>query len=176
MDARFYNAVAQLSDVGTVAIRSLRSDDKERLLGLFRRLMRRSIYFRFMGEDKKDVTPDELAYYTEIDFKSHVALAACLNEGGEERIVGVGRYTVSGGSKSAEVTFCVGDEYQGRGIGTALLDHLVRIARTQEVERFEGRLFASNVKMFKVLEKSGFKLINVKETGGIIRTEFSIKK
>ncbi len=179
MDARFYNAVAQLSDVGTVAIRSLRHDDKERLLGLFRRLMRRSIYFRFLGEDKKDVTPDELAYYTEIDFENHVALAACLNEGGEERIVGVGRYTVSEeskSSKSAEVMFCVGDEYQGRGIGTALLDHLVRIARTQGIEKFEGRLFASNSRMFSVLEKSGFTLKSVKESGGIVHTEFSIKK
>ncbi len=179
MDARFYNANAQLSDVGSVSIRSLRHDDKERLLGLFRRLMRRSIYFRFLGEDKKDVTPDELAYYTEIDFENHVALAASLHEGGKERIVGVGRYIIdeqSKGAKSAEVTFCVADEYQGRGIGTGLLDHLVRVARAQGITRFEGRLFASNSKMFSVLEKSGFSLKNVSKSGGIIHTEFSIKK
>jgi RimJ/RimL family protein N-acetyltransferase len=179
MDAKFYNVVAQLSDVGTIAIRSLRHDDKERLLGLFHRLMRRSIYFRFLGEDKKEVTPDELAYFTEIDFENHVALAACLNESGEEKIVGVGRYTVGEEPKrpkSAEVTFCVADEYQGRGIGTALLDHLVRIARADGIEKFEGRLFASNSKMFTVLEKSGFKLKNVSESGGIVHTEFSIRK
>ncbi len=179
MDARFYNANAQLSDVGSVSIRSLRHDDKERLLGLFRRLLRRSIYFRFLGEDKKDVTPDELAYFTEIDFEKHVALAACLTESGEERIVGVGRYILSEqskGPKRAEVTFCVADEYQGRGIGTALLDHLVRIAKAQGVKKFEGRLFASNSKMFSVLEKSGFSLKNVSKSGGIVHTEFSIKK
>ncbi|MCK4512573.1 GNAT family N-acetyltransferase [bacterium] len=179
MDARFYNANAQLSDVGSVSVRSLRHDDKARLLGLFRRLMRRSIYFRFLGEDKKDVTPDELAYYTEIDFENHVALAACLTESGEERIVGVGRYIIdeqSKGAKSAEVTFCVADEYQGRGIGTALLDHLVRIARTQGIRTFKGRLFASNSKMFNILENSGFSLKNVSESGGIVHTEFSIKK
>src|ERR671931_1468350 len=86
-----YATDALLRDGGSVHIRAIRPDDKQRLLALFERLSSRSVYFRFF-QTKQRLTDEELRYFTELDFTWDAALVATLQEGQEERIIGVGRY------------------------------------------------------------------------------------
>src|SRR5215510_674102 len=86
-----YATDALLRDGGSIHIRAIRSDDKQRLLALFERLSSRSVYFRFF-QTKQRLTDEELRYFTELDFTRNVALAATLREGEAEHIIGVGRY------------------------------------------------------------------------------------
>src|SRR5919198_5303239 len=86
-----YATDALLRDGGSVHIRAIRPDDKQRLLALFERLSSRSVYFRFF-QTKQRLTDEELRYFTELDFVRHVALVATLRERDAEHIIGVGRY------------------------------------------------------------------------------------
>src|SRR5215831_5486337 len=86
-----YATDALLRDGGSIHIRAIRPDDKQRLLALFEHLSSRSVYFRFF-QTKQRLTDAELRYFTELDFGRNVALVATLREGDEEHIIGVGRY------------------------------------------------------------------------------------
>jgi len=101
-----------LRDGGSIHIRAIRPDDKQRLLELFERLSSRSVYFRFF-QTKQRLTDEELRYFTELDFTRNVALVATLRAEREEHIIGVGRYfrSVEDGqpSRRAEVAFTVAE-------------------------------------------------------------------
>ena len=90
-DARAYEAEEILRDGGSIHIRAIRPDDKERLVDHFQHLSQRSVYFRFFGA-KRRLTDEEIKRFTEPDFVHHVGLVATLLEDGQEHIIGVGRY------------------------------------------------------------------------------------
>lgn len=155
---RSYNEHAILRDGGSIRIRAIRADDKERLLAHFNRLSDRSRYFRFLGI-KRELTPEELVRLTELDFDRDVGLVATIFREGEERIVGVGRYFCihqPGEERRAELSFAVEDAEQHRGIGTVLLERLVKIGRDAGVALFEADALAENRRMIDVFRSCGF--------------------
>jgi acetyl coenzyme A synthetase (ADP forming)-like protein len=167
-EPRHYATDALLRDGGSIHIRAIRPDDKQRLLALFERLSSRSVYFRFF-QSKQRLTDDELRYFTELDFTQDVALVATLREGQEEHIIGVGRYfRISQDGQPtthAEVAFTVADAHQGRGVGTLLLEHLAALARRQGIDTFEAYVLGENNRMLEVFEASGFTVQRALDTG-----------
>src|SRR6266516_2481922 len=164
-DPRDYAVEEILRDGGSIHVRAIRPDDRQRLLDHFQRLSARSVYFRFFGA-KRRLTDAELDQFTRLDFAQRVALVATLLEDGEERIIGVGRYAVLPGKPTAaEVAFAVADEHQGRGVGTLLLDHLVRVARAGGVRQFQADVLGENNRMLQVFATSGFVVTSSTEAG-----------
>ncbi len=163
-----------LRDGGSIHIRAIRPDDKERLVEHFSRLGAQSVYFRFFGV-KKRLTPGELRQFTELDFRQRVGLVATLVEDGQERIIGVGRYAITvtgnGAPCRAEVAFAVADRHQRRGIGAVLLEHLAEIARAQGVEEFEADVLGENNAMLAVFMRSGFRVTR-SLAGGVFHLRF----
>jgi acetyl coenzyme A synthetase (ADP forming)-like protein len=163
-----YATDALLRDGGSIHIRAIRPDDKQRLLEAFERLSSRSVYFRFF-QTKQRLTDEELRYFTELDFTRDVALVATLREGQEEHMIGVGRYfrILENGQPTtrAEVAFTVADAHQGRGVGTLLLEHLAAIARRQGIDSFEAYVLGENNRMLEVFEASGFTVQRALDTG-----------
>jgi acetyl coenzyme A synthetase (ADP forming)-like protein len=151
---RTYCEPAILRDGTSLLVRAIRPSDKEALLAHFRSLSPESVRHRMFAV-KTTLSPSELSYFTEVDFEEHVALVAVVGGGSVETFVGVGRYIVDG-KGSAEVAFAVTDEYQGRGIGTILLEHLAAIARAAGIERLVAHVMADNKPMMRVFEDSGF--------------------
>lgn len=172
LDARHYDTTVILRDGTSIRVRAIRPDDKQRLLDHFNSLSERSVYFRFFSA-KKRLTDEELVRFTEPDFVTHVALVATLLEQNHERIIGVGRYIVppGGSPHRAEVAFAVADRYQGRGVGTALLEHLASIARELGVTEFEANVLGENNQMLEVFARSGFRVARTVE-GGIVHVCF----
>src|SRR6516165_9358781 len=56
------------------------------------------------------------------------------------------------------VDFVVVDQYQGQGLGAALMHHLAAIARGAGLKELTAEVLPENVPMLKVFEKSGFPL------------------
>src|SRR5215831_7201108 len=132
MDPRHLAVDRVLHDGGSIHVRAIRDDDKQRLIDHFSQLSARSVYFRFFRA-KRQLTDAEVRQFTELDFDRHVGLVATLGTDRDEKIIGVGRYyrvdSPPGEPRRAEVAFAVADAYQGRGIATILLEHLAEIAR-----------------------------------------------
>jgi RimJ/RimL family protein N-acetyltransferase len=140
-----------LRDGTRVLIRPIEPADREALADGFERLSPESRYLRFLTP-MRELGERELAYLTEVDQHRHVALVAQLPESGEG--VGVARF-VRTAAGEAEPAVAVADAWQGRGIGTALLDALADRAREEGIERFRALVLAHNTDAIAVLERLG---------------------
>src|SRR5262249_11325968 len=105
------------------------------------------------------------------DFVHHIALVATLREGGAERIIGVGRYVADDEDAAAEVAFAVADEHQGRGIGTLLLEHLLRIARARGITDFRAVVPGDKTQTLDVSRHSRLQ-VGRATAGGVIHLPF----
>ena len=164
IDARKYCVEATMLNGSAIRIRAIRPDDQDRLHEHFRSLSEKSVYFRFMGI-RRDLSSDDLQRLTDLDFKNHVGLAATLNENGRERFIGVGRYICGADPHRAEVAFAILDGFQGRGIGTILLEHLRLIADANGISEFEADVLGENRQMLEVFAHSGFESQRTLDSG-----------
>lgn len=162
----------RLADGSEVLFRLIEETDGPLLLELFYTLSPQSIYHRFLTP-VKEVRPEQLRRFVEIDQWTEVALAACMRDGERWRIVGVGRYHLGPGEKEAEVALVVGDPWQGKGIGGLLMRLLAKLAKTQGVERFSSTVDPSNIKLMRFCEFYGYQTTKRYE-GGLIRVEADI--
>jgi RimJ/RimL family protein N-acetyltransferase len=146
-----------LRDGSKVAIRQVRSTDAALLADGFARLSERSRQLRFLGV-KNHLTVAELRYLTDVDHHDHEALGALSRDG---RGVGVARFirdTEDPGS--AEVAITIVDKWQGRGLGTKLLELLSDRARHEGVARFTAAVAADNIASSKLVRNAGGVLIS----------------
>ena len=150
-----YSAVEHLRDGRPIKIRALRPDDGPEMLAAVGRTSTQSLRRRFFAP-KKGFSEREMAFFLNIDFKSHVALVAQLDEDGHPVIVGGGRYIVVQPGH-AEIAFVVIDAYQGQGIGTILMRHLADVARNAGLQELIAEVLPENTAMLKVFRKFGFR-------------------
>lgn len=156
-----YAVIEKLRDQRPVTIRAIRPEDKEPFREAFNGLEANSLYMRFFGP-RKELTDRELIQATEVDFIRTVALVSCVQEGTRERIVGGGRYLAYEGPappSAAEIAFVVEEDYQGQGIASLLLKHLLLIGRKQGISRFEADVLHANKKMLRVFERTGLPVV-----------------
>ena len=78
-----------------------------------------------------------------------------LLEGNKALPIGIGRYIVDANSpKRAEVAFTVDDNFQGIGVGSLLLKHLIWVARQRGIEEFFATVLPNNEAMIRVFKNS----------------------
>jgi RimJ/RimL family protein N-acetyltransferase len=156
LEAANYSAFETLRDGRRVDIRALRPDDRADLIAAVARSSAQSLYRRFFAV-KRDFSEPEIEFFLNVDFVDHVALVAVVDEHGPPVIAGGARYVVVQPGK-AEVAFAVVDQYQGQGLGAALMHHLAAIGRGAGLEELIAEVLPDNVPMLKVFEKSGLPL------------------
>jgi GNAT superfamily N-acetyltransferase len=143
----------RLRDGSQVLVRPVRPDDKPLFVTGFERLSEESRYLRFMGY-KKVLSLRDLEFFTELDHEDHEAIGAIDPFTGEG--LAVARYMRFRDDRtSAEAAVVVIDSWQGRGLGSVLLDRLVERAREQGIERFVATLFTDNEAMLALFQRIG---------------------
>jgi RimJ/RimL family protein N-acetyltransferase len=154
-DLASYIAHEHLRDGSAVEIRALRPDDEADMLAALEQTGAQSRQRRFFVM-KRHFSDKERAFFMDIDFKNHVALVALAEDAGRKIVVAGGRYIVFEPGR-AEMAFMVVDAWQGRGIGTMLMRHLVKIAREAGLQELTAEILPENVAMLNVFGKFGFK-------------------
>jgi len=97
----------------------------------------------------------ERAFFMDVDFKNHVAIVALADDADRNIIVGGGRYIVFEPGR-AEMAFVVIDTWQGRGIGSILMRHLIKIATDAGLQELTAEVLPENTAMIRVFGKFGF--------------------
>jgi len=170
-EAAKYSAVERLRDGREIEIRALRPADEADMLAAVDRTSTQSLYRRFFGF-KRHFSESEKSFFLNVDFVSHVALVAVAKEENRNIIVGGGRYIVVRPG-TAELAFAVVDEYQGRGIGAALMRHLTLLARDAGIKELIAEVLPENLPMLKVFQNSGLDL-HTKHRAGVVEATLTM--
>lgn len=143
----------ELRDGRAALLRPITPDDKGRLRAGFERLSPESRYRRFLTPMKR-LSEEQLAYLTEVDHHDHEALIAVEPQTAEG--LGVARFVrLAEAPDAAEAAVAIVDDWQGRGLGTALLGALADRARAEGIQRFRCLVLAENQEMIDLLRDLG---------------------
>jgi protein lysine acetyltransferase len=142
----------------SLLVRPLRDGDVSTVLAVFERLSEESRRTRFNGP-KPRLTASELRQLAAIDGTRH-ALVAYVE--GDPRPVAIARLVRDGAS--AEIAFAVADEYQQRGIGSALTAELIADARVAGIREITALVASDNPAALAVL-RSLLHMLDIKLEG-----------
>lgn len=147
--------VVTLRDGTRVLLRPIEPRDKDELEAGFERMSPQSRYRRFFTA-MDSLSDRQLAYFTEVDHHDHFAwVALALDEPGAPGVA-VGRYIrLPDDPTSADIALAVVDDFQGRGLGSVLLESLVDVALDNGIGHFVGHVLADNDPMIALLRKAG---------------------
>ncbi|MEU9168500.1 GNAT family N-acetyltransferase [Streptomyces sp. NPDC048420] len=172
-----WEADVVLRDGGTARIRPITVDDADRLVSFYEQVSDESKYYRFFAPYPR-LSAKDVHRFTHHDFVDRVGLAATV--GGEfiatvryDRI-GEDGMPASAPADEAEVAFLVQDAHQGRGVASALLEHIGAVARERGIRRFAAEVLPANVKMIKVFTDAGYTQKRSFEDG-VVRLEFDLE-
>jgi len=172
-----WEADVVLRDGGTARIRPITVDDAERLVSFYEQVSDESKYYRFFAPYPR-LSAKDVHRFTHHDFVDRVGLAATV--GGE--FIATVRYDrinadglpASAPADEAEVAFLVQDAHQGRGVASALLEHIAAVARERDIRRFAAEVLPANTKMIKVFTDAGYQQKRHFEDG-VVRLEFDLE-
>jgi len=134
-----------LVDGAVVTLSPVLKTDREFFERGIEELSLESRFSRF-GQGVSSLSKHELDYLTDVDQRRHVAWGAAI--GGEA--AGVGRYIVDDVG-CAEVAVTVLDTMQRRGVGRALFEALVAVARADGIHELYFEALADNDAVMSVL-------------------------
>ncbi|MEU1893951.1 bifunctional acetate--CoA ligase family protein/GNAT family N-acetyltransferase [Streptomyces pristinaespiralis] len=154
-----WEADVVLRDGGTARIRPITPEDAHRLVSFYEQVSDESKYYRFFAPYPR-LSDKDVHRFTHHDYVDRVGLAVTV--GGEfiatvryDRINAQGR-PASAPADEAEVAFLVQDAHQGRGVASALLEHIAAVARERGIRRFAAEVLPANSKMIKVFRDAGY--------------------
>src|SRR5688572_9916093 len=154
-----WEADVVLRDGGTARIRPITTGDAERLVSFYEQVSDESKYYRFFAPYPR-LSDRDVHRFTHHDYVDRVGLAVTV--GGE--FIATVRYDriderglpASAPADEAEVAFLVQDAHQGRGVASALLEHIAAVARERDIRRFAAEVLPANNKMIKVFTDAGY--------------------
>ena len=131
-----------------ITVRPLRNGETAAVQAVFDRLGPRSRLLRF-GSAKNVLTPGELEQLARVDDR-HLVLVALID--GEP--VGISRLVRDADDPAfGEIAFSVGDAWQGRGIGSVLVNRLACEARAAGIERLSATISSDNPASLKLISR-----------------------
>ncbi len=147
--------VESLRDQTKVLIRPITAADREMERGFIEALSPESRRFRFLGQIR---SPSEalLTQLTALDPVHQVAFAAVVADAGGESLIGVSRFSTDAGGGACECAVTVAEDWQCRGVGTLLMNHLIAIARSRRIKYMYSIDDARNAKMHELARHLGF--------------------
>ncbi|MCB5163695.1 GNAT family N-acetyltransferase [Streptomyces bambusae] len=165
-----WEADVVLRDGGTARIRPITTADAGRLVSFYEQVSDESKYYRFFAPYPR-LSDRDVRRFTHHDYVDRVGLAATV---GDEFIATV-RYDrigpdgrpASHPADEAEVAFLVQDAHQGRGVASALLEHIGAVARERGIRRFAAEVLPANNKMIKVFTDAGYQQKRSFEDGSV---------
>ncbi|MEJ7800425.1 MAG: GNAT family N-acetyltransferase, partial [Ilumatobacter sp.] len=163
-----WTSTVVLGDGATAVVRPITPADGASLTAFHEAQSPESRYRRYFSP-KPTLSDRELARFTTIDLVDRAALV--VEEHGE--FIAWASYERLKNRSDAEVAFMVGDQQQGKGIATLLLEHLAAIAKTNDIERFTAQTLGDNRSMLAVFAKAGWP-VHRRFESGVIDVDFPL--
>ncbi len=148
---------ATLRDGTEIFFRPVKPTDEPALMEMLYSLSSTAVQLRFFTHTVT-FPHREVQRQTNIDYKNDLAIVGCVPGPGGEEIVAIAQYFLDPRTQTAEVAFVVHDEWQKKGMGTFLLQYLIKIARDRGIKTFTARVLPNNRAMLAIFEHCGCEL------------------
>jgi len=159
-----WEADVVLRDGSVAHVRPITPDDADGIREFHAGQSDESIYMRFFAP-LRELSQRDVERFTVVDYDDRVALVVTLRG----HIIGIGRYDKVDRT-TAEVAFNISDHYQGKGIGSVLLEHLSAIGHESGLTRFVAEVLPRNRKMLNVFQEAGYHVEHRLEDGIVVVT------
>ena len=157
-------------------MRPLKLTDESKLRDFFYKLSPESVHYRFFRMIKA-MPHEQLQELLRIDYEADMAVVLLTDRSEDAEIVGIAHYLRNQRTNFAESAFLVRDDWQGQGMGPAMMNALVENARRHGIAGFTADVLQENGRMLGVFHKSGYPMESKLEDGIYsIRIPFSQKK
>ena len=145
----------ELKDSSRVFLRPLKLTDEPLIRDLFYRLSPESIHYRFF-QLLKALPHKKLQELLRVDYEADMALVVLTDSTDEDgRMVAIAHYLKDPRTNFAEAAFLVRDDWQGKGLGTQLMQALVEAARQQGIAGLTADVLVDNRRMLRVFHQHG---------------------
>jgi acetyltransferase len=151
-----YVQIHHLNDGTEILVRPIRPEDEPLIVELHEGHSEHTIRMRFFSLVRR-LSHDSLIRLCHLDYDREMALAA-LHRGADGRphMIGVSRYHLLPETSEAEFAVVVTDAWQGKGVGSLLMQRLTEIARERGVKRLVGEVLRENTNMLQLMGALGF--------------------
>jgi acetyltransferase len=156
-------------------VRPIRPEDAEIEREFVKHLSPEAKYFRFMNT-VRELAPQMLARFTQIDYDREMALIAVTAKDGREEEVGVTRYITNPDGSSCEFAIVVDDKWQMHGLGRYLMTRLIEIARSRGLAMMNGDILTANQPMLALAASLGFAIGEVPGEAGLRRAVLALER
>ncbi|GIF98016.1 GNAT family N-acetyltransferase [Catellatospora citrea] len=158
-----------LADGTTVHLRQITPQDADAVVAMHSRFSERTRYLRYFSPYPR-IPARDLHRFVNVDHLDREAFVVAAGD----RLVAVGRYERLGASShEAEVAFVVEDAYQGRGVGSVLLEHLAAAAAEAGITRFVAEVLPENGAMLRVFTDAGYEVTR-RYADGVVTLTFPV--
>ncbi|MGI9384003.1 MAG: GNAT family N-acetyltransferase, partial [Methyloligellaceae bacterium] len=145
-----------LKSDGPLRIRPIRPTDEHYYGAFFDNLEPEDIRFRLFMP-KKALSHAFIARFTQIDYARAMAFVAFDED--EEMLCGVARFAADPDYRRAEFAIIVRSDLKGKGIGGALMQHLIAYARSEGLQELFGSVLRENTTMLRMCADFGFEVV-----------------
>ena len=153
-----------------VTIRPIQPEDDSKLVAFQQTLSDQSVYFRYAGMLRlsQRIMHDRLSRLCFIEHGREMALVAETEatESLSSEIIAVGRLSCVPGTRDAEYSILVTDQYQHQGLGTEISRRLMDVAHDWKLKRIIAEVLPQNWTMQRTFKTLGF---NLQSDGGSVR-------
>ena len=156
-----------LADGTGVTLRAIRPEDAGIEQAFVRRLSPRSKRLRFLS-GIRELSPALLTKLTHTEYPAEAAFIATIECDGREEQIGVARFAPGSSGDCREFAVVVADEWQGRGIASALLRKLFRVAVEAGTHSIEGLVLRENAKMLELARDLGFEMRHYEDDPSLV--------
>lgn len=141
-----------------VFARPIRPDDEPLVVEFHRTLSDQSVYLRYFYSPSFDyrVSHERLARICFVDYDKEMAVVVLDTTNEPPILLAAGRTVKLRNSQDAEFALTVSDDYHGYGLGTKLLEYLIRLARHEHISRLVADVLPENEGMLYLCKKFGF--------------------
>ncbi len=140
----------------TVMIRPIKPEDEPSHQEFLEKTTPEDKYFRFF-RSVDDISHTQMARFTQIDYDREMAFVvrAKISDGSEETI-GVVRIVCDADSIEGEFSIIIRSDKQQLGLGTVLMDKIIRYSKDKGVKRLVGQILLENEAMINLARKFHF--------------------
>lgn len=149
-----------------ISIRPAKPVDERRIQEHYYNLDKDDVVRRFFHE-KTSFNRSDVETKSQIDYISELTLIALVGETGFEKVIAIGEYLLEADTNIAEVAFSVSTDYQGLGLGKALLKKIAQAARDNGIAGLLAYTVPANKAMINLFKSLPYKTRTYYEDNGL---------